>query len=119
MVLLHAAFVVFASCGGLLARRWPRIAWIHLPTVAWAALVEFAGWICPLTPLENWLRRQGGGSEYGGDFIARYLLPVLYPADLTRTTQIVLGTLVVAVNLVVYGLVVYGAWWRRHRRARP
>lgn len=113
VVLLHAAFVVFAVLGGLLVFRWERAAWVHLPAVLWAAGTELAGWICPLTPLENWLRQQEGNSGYGSDFIAHYLLPVLYPAGLTRQAQMVLGVLLVAINLAIYG------WaWRRKSRAR-
>ena len=104
-VLLHLAFVAFVVGGGLLALRWPRVSWLHLPAAAWGAAVEFFGWICPLTPLEDALR---GGSD-GGDFVTRYLVPVLYPAGLTADVQFVLGIGVVAVNAVIYGWVL----WRR------
>ena len=88
VVLVHVAFVVFAVLGGLLAARWRRLVWIHLPAVIWAVIVEFFGWVCPLTPLENWLRRRGGQTGYPSDFIAHYILPVLYPEELTREVQI-------------------------------
>jgi len=103
VVILHLAFVVFVLFGGLLALRWRRVRWLHLPAVAWGAAVEFGGWICPLTPLEIWLRMQGGESGYSSDFIEHYILPLLYPADLTREVQIVLGAMVVAINLAIYG----------------
>jgi hypothetical protein len=99
----HAAFVIFVVLGGLLALKWRRVLWIHLPAVAWAALVEFFGWICPLTPLENLLREKAGAAAYQSDFIAHYLLPLLYPEGLTREAQIALGVLVIAVNLAIYG----------------
>jgi uncharacterized protein DUF2784 len=102
VVLVHVAFVLFAVIGGLLAARWPRLVWIHLPAVIWAAIVEFFGWVCPLTPLENWLRQRGGERGYGSDFIARYILPTLYPEELTREVQISLGALVILINLTVY-----------------
>jgi len=105
VVILHLAFVVFVLFGGLLALRWRRVRWLHLPAVAWGAAVEFGGWICPLTPLEIWLRMQGGESGYSSDFIEHYILPLLYPADLTREVQIVLGAMVVAINLAIYGWV--------------
>ena len=94
VLILHLAFVAFVLCGGLfvLKRRW--VAWLHLPAVAWGAVVEFTGWICPLTPLENWLREQGGETTYAGDFIARYLQPILYPDALTPDIQVMLGALV-------------------------
>ena len=111
IVALHFLFVAFVVLGGLLALRWPRIAWLHVPAVIWGALVEFTGWICPLTPLENRLRRASGESGYQGDFIAHYILPVLYPNGLTRRDQLVLGGVALGINLLIYTLAVM-----RHRR---
>jgi hypothetical protein len=111
VLIVHLAFVVFVLCGGLLVLRWRWIAWLHLPAIAWGAFVEFSGWICPLTPLENWLRAQGGETAYRSDFIAQYLLPVLYPGDLTRDLQLLLGTVVVILNTAVY-------WWLWRMQAR-
>lgn len=111
LVFIHLAFVVFVIGGGLLVWRWRWVAWLHVPAVIWAIAVEFAGWICPLTPLENALRVRAGLAVYQGDFVAHYLLPVLYPADLTRTVQIALGALVVAVNVAAY-------WWVWSRNGR-
>ena len=112
---LHAGFVLFVIFGGLLVLRWRWIAWLHLPAAAWGAFVEFTGWTCPLTPLENWLREQGGETSYRSDFIAQYLLPMLYPGDLTRDLQWLLGTGVVVLNIAVY-------WWlwqtQTHRASR-
>ncbi len=113
VVLLHFLFVAFVVCGGVLALWWPRILWLHLPAVAWGVFIEFAGWICPLTPLENRLRRAQGEAGYEGDFIAHYLLPILYPEGLTRGHQRVLGGLALIFNLLVYALVLV-----RHRRSR-
>jgi Protein of Unknown function (DUF2784) len=101
-VLVHLAFVLFVVLGGLLAARWPSVAWVHLPAAAWGAWVELAGWVCPLTPLENWLRTQGGGTAYASSFVEHYLMPLLYPAVLTRETQYTLGVLVLLVNAVIY-----------------
>jgi hypothetical protein len=105
IVLVHVAFVVFAVLGGLLAARWRRVVWIHPLAVFWAAIVEFFGWVCPLTPLENWFRRRAGEAGYPSDFIAHYILPVLYPDELTREAQIVLGAFVLLINLIIYGWV--------------
>ena len=102
VVVIHLLFVLFVMLGGLLVLRWRVCAWIHIPAVFWAALIEFSGWICPLTPLENHLRIKGGGSGYETGFIEHYIIPLLYPAQLTRTMQIVLGLLVMVVNLVIY-----------------
>ena len=111
VLVVHLAFVVFVLCGGLLALKWRWIAWLHLPAVVWGAVVEFTGWICPLTPLENWLRAQGGETSYRSDFIAQYLLPILYPRDLTRNVQLLLGTVVIVLNVAVY-------WWIWRIQAR-
>jgi len=102
VLLLHAAFVLFAVFGGLLAWRWRWVAWLHLPAVAWAAFVEFTGRVCPLTPLENALRREGGEASYGGDFIGNYVGSLLYPEGLTPPMQTLLGAAVVAVNVAIY-----------------
>jgi hypothetical protein len=112
VVVLHLGFVLFVIAGGLLGLRWPRALWLHAPAAAWGALIEFAGWICPLTPLENDLRRRGGELGYTGGFIENYLMPVLYPAGLTANLQIALGTLVVVTNATVYAFVIA----RRRRR---
>ena len=114
IVLVHFLFVVFVVLGGLLALRWPRIIWLHVPAVIWGALVEFTGWICPLTPLENRLRRAAGDTSYQGDFIAHYILPALYPNGLTRRDQLMLGGIALALNFAIYALV-----FVRHRRSAP
>lgn len=102
---VHFVFVLFVILGGFLAVKWRRIAWLHVSAAIWGAAVEFSGWICPLTPLENWFRERAGEGGYRSDFVARYLLPVLYPEGLTRGIQILLGVSVVAVNLAIYGWV--------------
>jgi len=100
---LHFAFVVFVVLGGLLVLRWPRLAWLHLPAVAWGASIELLGWICPLTPLENRLRHEAGLAGYEGGFVEHYLLPLLYPASLSRSVQVILGLSVLLINAVLYG----------------
>lgn len=102
VVVAHLLFILFVVFGGLLVLRWPRLALAHLPAACWGALIEIGGWICPLTPLENGLREAAGEAGYPGSFVGRYLLPVIYPAGLTRELQFVLAGVVVAVNLAVY-----------------
>lgn len=114
VLVAHFAFVVFVVAGGIAVLRWRWVAWIHIPAAAWGALIEWAGWICPLTPLENDLRVRAGQETYTGDFVARYLVPVLYPEGLTREVQVVLGIIVIAVNAATYSLVI-----RRRRRRKP
>jgi len=95
--------------GGFLAWRWRWLPWLHLPAAFWGALIEFTGWICPLTPWEVALRRQAGELGYQEGFVEHYLVPLLYPGDLTRSIQVVLGAFVLAVNAAAY----YGYWKRR------
>src|ERR1041385_7992818 len=100
VVLLHAAFVAFVMLGGFLAWRWRAVLWAHVPAALWGAAIEYAGWICPLTPLENALRARAGLEGYRGGFVEHYVIPLLYPAGLTRPAQTVLGTGAGGVNLV-------------------
>jgi Protein of Unknown function (DUF2784) len=111
-------FVLFVILGGLLVLGWPRLAFVHLPAAAWGVLIEFAGWVCPLTPLEQSLRLKAGEQGYSGSFVEHYLLPVLYPSALTRTVQLVLGGLVIAINLCVYGYLVRIRQARSHESTK-
>lgn len=108
VVLLHLAFILFVMLGGLLVLRRRRLMWLHLPVVVWGAAIEFVGWVCPLTPLENHLRAAAGEAGYSGGFVAHYLIPLIYPEGLTRELQWLLGALVLLVNALVY--------WRVLRR---
>ena len=105
IVLIHFAFVLFVIFGGLLALRWPKAAYVHLPIAVYGALIELVGWICPLTPLEKRLRESAGLEGYQGGFVEHYILPVLYPSGLTPNIQVALGGLVIVLNLAVYALV--------------
>ena len=109
--LAHIAFVLFVVLGGIAVWWRPKLAWLHVPAFAWGALIEFAGWICPLTPWEQSLRRLAGEKGYAGGFLEHYLFPVLYPDGLTRDVQIALGVLVLVINSVAYALIL-----RRARR---
>lgn len=113
VVLLHLLFIIFVLAGGLLVLRWNRLTLLHLPAAAWGAFIEFSGWICPLTPLENHFRCMAGREGYAAGFLEHYLLPLIYPARLTHEIQIFLGLFVVILNLVVYAVVL-----RRHCRGR-
>ena len=112
----HLCFVLFVVLGALLALRWPRAMWLHLPAAAWGAAVELAGWYCPLTPLELTLREHAGDQGYAGGFVAHYVLPVLYPTTLTRPVQVLLGLAVVAINVVIYWQVLREGRLRRDGR---
>jgi hypothetical protein len=105
VALVHLAFVLFVALGGVLALRWPRVMWLHLPAAAWGVWIEWSGRICPLTPLENALRAEAGLPPYEGDFIARWIFLVLYPQGLTREIQIALGVGVIVLNAIIYAVV--------------
>lgn len=113
VVLLHFLFVLFVVLGGLLVLRHRWIAWLHVPAAVWGAVVELAGWFCPLTPWEIRLRLLAGEEGYETGFIEHYLVPLIYPADLTRPLQVAIGALVVTLNLVIYLWV----WHRRPSRS--
>jgi hypothetical protein len=112
VVIVHFVFVLFVVFGGFLLFRSKRVAWLHVPCVLWAILIEFAGWICPLTPLEISLREKAGELAYRSGFIEHYILPILYPTVLTRRLQFILGFLVFIINFAIY-------WWvfRRIRKS--
>ncbi len=105
VVLLHLTFILFAVLGGFFVIRWRKIFWFHLPAVIWAAGIEFSGRICPLTYLENWLLLKSGSEGYHGDFVANYIMPIVYPAGLTRKLQIALAIGVLILNLLIYGFI--------------
>jgi len=105
LLLFHLGFVCFVVLGGLLVFKWRRLALLHLPAVTWAALIEFRGWFCPLTPWEQQLRQAAGQAGYHGGFVEHYLLPVLYPPRLEYDTQLILGSAVILINVIIYGWV--------------
>jgi hypothetical protein len=110
VLLFHFAFLAFVLLGALLVLRWPRVVWLHLPAAAWGIFVEYAGRVCPLTPLENALRAKAEEPGYGSGFIAHYLAAAIYPAGLTRAAEIALGTLALLCNAALYAWIV-----KRHR----
>lgn len=112
VVVIHISFVLFVVFGGFLLRRWPKLIYLHVPAAIWGVLIEFAGWVCPLTPLENSLRTRGGEAGYQGDFIDHYLIPLLYPQGLNRNIQAALGVFALAINALAYFV-----YFRNRRKA--
>ncbi len=113
VVVVHLLFILFVMFGALLAFKWSWMPWLHLPAMSWGAATEFFQLICPLTPLENSLRANAGESGYSGDFIAHYILPVIYPSFLTVNIQVAMGTSLLVFNALVY----YYLWHRRRNHA--
>jgi hypothetical protein len=112
LVLLHVLFIAFVALGGLLALRWPALAFLHLPCLLWGIAIELGGFICPLTPLEVRWRLAAGEHGYSGGFIDHYIMPLIYPPGLTRETQILIGFALLILNGIIYGLL----WQSRRRR---
>ncbi len=112
LVAVHLLFIVFVLLGGLCVVKWRYVSLVHMPAALWAAWVEFQGWVCPLTPLENWFRQKAGMEGYQKSFIDQYLIPVIYPDALNREWQVVLGTMVVILNVTIYS-------WAWHSYRRP
>lgn len=115
VVLVHLAFILFVLLGGLLVLRHPRIAWLHVPALAWGVYTELTSTVCPLTPLENVLRRAAGEEGYAGTFIDRYLVPLIYPPGLTPGMQVGIGAALLAANAVLYAVALRRARARRSR----
>src|SRR5258706_11787799 len=115
VVVFHLSFVIFVIAGGVLVVRWKKVALLHIPAILWGMYVEWSGAMCPLTPLENRFREAGGGTAYQGGFIDHYIIPTLYPEDLTRDFQITLGTVIALINVLLYTI----AFTRRGHRRLP
>jgi hypothetical protein len=107
IVLIHFGFIFFVGVGGFLVIKWQKIAFLHIPAVIWGILIEYTGGICPLTPLENKLRLAGGEAGFSGGFIEKYIIPFIYPEELTRELQILIGFAVILINVSIYGYLLY------------
>lgn len=114
IVLIHFLFILFVILGGFLVIRWRWVIWLHIPCAVWGVLIEYVGWICPLTPWENYLRSAAGNTGYSGGFIEHYILPIIYPSGLTRELQIIFGSFVLLVNICAYTMV----WIRRKKNKK-
>lgn len=113
VLILHTIFVAFVVLGGFAVLWRRRLVWLHAPCALWGVLIEYLGWICPLTYLENSLRSAAGSRGYSGGFIDHYLVPLVYPSGLNSEMQVLLGTAVLSINVIIYLLV----WqrWKSHR----
>ncbi len=112
VLVLHGAFIAWATLGALSLWRWPRLVWLHLPALAWGVWVEATAGLCPLTPLEMGLRHRAGQQGYAGSFVDHHLGALIYPQGLTPAAQWRIALVLAAFNLIAYGLL----WWRSRRR---
>jgi hypothetical protein len=111
VLLAHFAFIVFALFGGAIVFFKRRAAWFHIPAVMWSAAVNFASWICPLTPLENSFRAKAGQAGFEGGFIQHYIEPLVYPGGMPRKMELIAGVSVLVWNVLMYLIVIH--WGRR------
>jgi len=102
VVIIHFGFVLFCVFGALLCLWWPKVMWIHIPSAIWGGVVEIVGWICPLTPIENWLRQRAAVVSYRDSFADQYIMPLLYPSAANRAIHILMGLSLLLLNLCLY-----------------
>lgn len=113
VLVLHFAFILFVIGGAFLVMRYAWLAYLHIPASTWGAFIELTGRICPLTTAENYFRRAAGDAGYATSFVEHYIVPIIYPAGLTRTTQYWLAGIVILINVVLYAWIVMR--WRKPR----
>ncbi len=119
IVLLHFAFILFVLFGALLVLKWPKIAWLHVPLALWGIIVEYFNFICPLTPWENHFRKLAGSTVYESGFIAHYIIPLMYPEALSRNLQFILGSVVLLINCLIYGIRIRRLIIKRKAKTEP
>jgi len=88
VLLLHVGVVMFILAGlvlilvgGVRQWQWVRNIYfraVHLLGIAGVAMEAWAGIVCPLTTLEQWLREHAGQTVYEGDFVAFWLRKLLF-----------------------------------------
>ena len=105
-LVVHFTFIVFVIFGALLVFASKKIAFIHIPSVIYGACIELFHFVCPLTYLENWFLRKAGMKSYSSSFIEHYLIPIVYPDNLTAELQFYLGFLLILTNIVIYILAI-------------
>lgn len=115
IIVLHLTFILFVLFGALFVLQKPKLAWVHIPAAVWGMLISLVGWICPLTPLENYFRRIAGAQGYAGSFIDHYIMPIIYPSGLTRELAIGMGVFVLLWNGLFYSILVYKIKRKRRR----
>ena len=102
-VIIHMLFILFVVVGGFFIGMNRRIRIIHIISVVWAIYAELSsGVICPLTSLENYFAHHAGLSTYKDDFVTRYLIPIIYQENLTRSIQFIIAGIVIGINVISY-----------------
>ena len=106
ILIIHFTFILFVVFGALLLFASIKIIFIHIPAVIWGSYIELTNSICPLTYLENWFLHKANLTTYSEGFIQNYLVPIVYPMNLTNDLQIYLGIALIVLNIIVYVLII-------------
>ena len=106
ILLVHLIFIIFVVLGGLLFFASRKIIFIHIPALIWGIYIELTSSICPLTYLENWFLHKANLTKYSEGFIQNYLVPIVYPVNLTKDLQIHLGIALIVGNMIIYGFII-------------
>jgi len=104
-LIIHFLFIVYVILGGLLffIKHWTI--YFHIPAFLYGVYVEFTQSICPLTYLENFFLSKAKVAMYSTSFIQNYLIPIIYPVNLTKELQIILGISLIVINVIIYGII--------------
>ena len=105
ILIVHLIFILFVVFGALLFFASTKIIFIHIPAIVWGSYIELTNSICPLTYLENWLLQKANLMTYSEGFIQNYLVPIVYPVNLTKDIQIYLGITLIVINIVIYAFI--------------
>ena len=105
-LIVHFAFILFVVFGALLFFVTTKIVFVHIPAFLWGSYIELTHSICPLTYLENWLLHKANLTTYSEGFIQNYLIPIVYPANLTKDLEIYLEIALIVVNMIIYGFII-------------
>ena len=106
LLIIHFTFLLFVVFGALLIFASIKIIFIHIPVVIWGSYIELTNSICPLTYLENWFLHKANLTTYSEGFIQNYLVPIVYPMNLTKDLQIYLGITLIVINMIIYGFII-------------
>ena len=105
-LIVHFAFIIFVVFGALLFFVSTKIIYVHVPALIWGIYIELTHSVCPLTYLENWFLQKANLTTYSEGFIQNYLVPIVYPKNLTEDLQTYSATALIVANMIMYGLII-------------
>ena len=105
-LIVHFAFIIFVVFGALLFFVATKIFYAHIPALIWGIYIELTHSVCPLTYLENWFLQKTNFTMYSESFIQNYLVPIVYPKNLTEDLQIYFAIVIVVINSIFYGFII-------------